>query len=400
MSGWRLPLLTWRRLPGSGWGQLRAASVSAALAMLVVALPAGATPRTYRVAPGDSLSRIAQRHGTTVAALCRANGLEREQILRVGQRLRLPEPPAGAAPAKESARGTTAPARAKSAAPKAHRDESEAGGGSASKPATPSLSKTQAAPPTPTPRSPRASEPSWAPYVRAPERRGYLRLESTVGRWSGQALQGQWEIPESARAGITRVLASWRTGGQERIHGRLIRMLVKVSDTFGGRPIRVVCGYRDPAHQQHTKHSKHHLGRAIDFSIPGVPNEVVRDFLRHTFDSVGVGYYPNSTHVHLDMREHSTYWVDVSRPGEPPRYVSPSAASRPSTRADQNAPARRPAAPERRRSKPQRTMAAPLASSPAEESTASAPSEPSERPESESPSDALPLELPVVGGEN
>ena len=40
---------------------------------------------------------------------------------------------------------------------------------------------------------------------------------------------------------------------------------------------------------------------------------------------VGVGYYPNSTFVHLDVRSTKAIWVDLSGPGEPPRYVEPSA---------------------------------------------------------------------------
>jgi len=62
------------------------------------------------------------------------------------------------------------------------------------------------------------------------------------------------------------------------------------------------------------------VGQAFDFSVPGVPNEALRDFLR-TMPDVGVGYYPNSTHVHLDVREKPCYWVDYSTPGAHPMYA-------------------------------------------------------------------------------
>ena len=75
---------------------------------------------------------------------------------------------------------------------------------------------------------------------------------------------------------------------------------------------------------QHTKHSNHNVGRAFDFSIEGVPNTVVRDYCR-TFRNAGVGYYPNSTFVHLDVRQTKVYWIDYSGPGEAPRYDSPNA---------------------------------------------------------------------------
>lgn len=47
------------------------------------------TASTYRVRRGDSLSKIASRNGTTVAKLCRLNGLTTSSKLQPGQRLRL-----------------------------------------------------------------------------------------------------------------------------------------------------------------------------------------------------------------------------------------------------------------------------------------------------------------------
>ena len=115
-------------------------------------------------------------------------------------------------------------------------------------------------------------------------------------------------------------MASWRTGQRGAVPDRLIRLVTKVNDHFGGRPLRIVSGYRPYSSAQYTPHSRHNLGDAAYFSIPGVPNEAVRDFCM-TLGSVGVGYYPNSTFVHLDVREARTYWVDYSGPGEAPRYA-------------------------------------------------------------------------------
>jgi hypothetical protein len=53
-----------------------------------------------------------------------------------------------------------------------------------------------------------------------------------------------------------------------------------------------------------------------------VPNEVLRDHCR-TYKNVGVGYYPNSLFVHFDTRAKSTFWVDLSKPGEAPKYLTP-----------------------------------------------------------------------------
>jgi len=64
--------------------------------------------------------------------------------------------------------------------------------------------------------------------------------------------------------------------------------------------------------------SRHKLSCAVDFSIPGVDNVAIRDYLR-TLSDVGVGYYPNSSFVHLDVRDTNSYWVDYAGPGEAPR---------------------------------------------------------------------------------
>ena len=45
---------------------------------------------TYRVASGDTLGRIAGRHGTSVRAIQSANGMGNNTMIRIGQRLRVP----------------------------------------------------------------------------------------------------------------------------------------------------------------------------------------------------------------------------------------------------------------------------------------------------------------------
>ena len=49
-----------------------------------------AARQVYVVRPGDSLTAIAQRHGTTLAALARANRLDPARPLLIGTRLRIP----------------------------------------------------------------------------------------------------------------------------------------------------------------------------------------------------------------------------------------------------------------------------------------------------------------------
>jgi LysM repeat protein len=56
--------------------------------------------RTHTVEGGDTLNRIAQRYGVTVEAIMQANGFaDRNRILRIGERLIIPDaPPASPVP--------------------------------------------------------------------------------------------------------------------------------------------------------------------------------------------------------------------------------------------------------------------------------------------------------------
>jgi LysM repeat protein len=59
---------------------------------------AQANPQTYTVKSGDTLSRIAQRQGTSVKALVQLNGIANPDLIFPGQRLKLPAAPAPAKP--------------------------------------------------------------------------------------------------------------------------------------------------------------------------------------------------------------------------------------------------------------------------------------------------------------
>jgi putative chitinase len=52
--------------------------------------PPTTTPNVYVVKPGDTLSAIARRFGTTVWAIARANNIVNPHLIYVGQRLVIP----------------------------------------------------------------------------------------------------------------------------------------------------------------------------------------------------------------------------------------------------------------------------------------------------------------------
>jgi hypothetical protein len=97
----------------------------------------------------------------------------------------------------------------------------------------------------------------------------------------------------------------------------LLERLQRIADRFPGHAIEIVSGYRPRARPG----SRHHSGDALDLRVDGVDNAELSAFAR-TLPATGVGYYPNSTFVHVDARAASFYWVDRSRPGERPQYAA------------------------------------------------------------------------------
>ncbi len=79
---------------------------AAALGATAAAVPAGVIASTYVVHPGDTLSAIALRHGTTVSALAEANHLADPNLIRIGQLLKIPDSQLGIPGYTKSAQDT------------------------------------------------------------------------------------------------------------------------------------------------------------------------------------------------------------------------------------------------------------------------------------------------------
>ena len=88
--------------------------------------------------------------------------------------------------------------------------------------------------------------------------------------------------------------------------------MYRIQVRFGAEEVRIVSGYRTP---RRGKLSNHGRGRAVDLVVPGASDEEVAKFAREQ-GFVGVGVYPVSGFVHVDVRERSYFWVDTSGPGK------------------------------------------------------------------------------------
>ena len=136
------------------------------------------------------------------------------------------------------------------------------------------------------------------------------------------ARPGEAAKPSQPMSVLSQVHGDMMAPGIRRLDGRLAERLQLVVDKFQKsgqvQKLHVISGYRPTS-----AGSFHQTARALDFRMDGVTNEELVAFCK-TLPDTGCGYYPNSSFVHMDVREPGTghvAWIDASGPGESPRYV-------------------------------------------------------------------------------
>lgn len=296
------------------WAFIVRSWLALALGACVWATGTAVAQRTHIVRSGQSLARIAQRYDVRVADLAAANGLAPGAQLRPGQELRVPE-----ANVAYVRRGQTLSDIARQAGcsvdelVRLNRLRSRTDLQVGQRIVLPGYEPPRGG------RGPNADQPRWG-RPRAPGVVTLYRVPTQV-QTRFRLLDRRGRVPRAAVRRMAQVMRPRDARPRERFPdppARLLEILARISDHFGGRVIHVVSGFRHVG--GYTRETSQHIhGNALDIRIPGVPNTELRDYAR-TFDRVGVGFYPRSTFVHIDVRDRSTYWVDWSRPGEPPRY--------------------------------------------------------------------------------
>lgn len=98
------------------------------------------------------------------------------------------------------------------------------------------------------------------------------------------------------------------------VNARLLAILYLIGQTYE-RPIVLVSGFRAPGRKTSAT-SRHATASAADIRVPGVPAADLAHLIRASFEEIGVGHYPTSEFVHVDVRDASYYWEDNSGPGE------------------------------------------------------------------------------------
>lgn len=105
-------------------------------------------------------------------------------------------------------------------------------------------------------------------------------------------------------------LRDYRTGDTHAFDPRLFDLLGDLTAASGNpdAEIHIICGYRTPMTNEflraHTtgvaKNSMHMLAEAIDIRVPGLKTSRLRD-LALALGRGGVGYYPASDFIHVDV---------------------------------------------------------------------------------------------------
>jgi uncharacterized protein YcbK (DUF882 family) len=142
-----------------------------------------------------------------------------------------------------------------------------------------------------------------------PERQGHLQLESVN---NGEALEvtldlATGEPDERSYRALRHFMRCLRTGAETPIDPRIVELLFAISRRTGQK-ILLVSGFRAPMYST-AKLSYHTRGMAADIRIPGMTPLQVRDLVM-SMGVKGVGYYPVSQFVHVDVREEKSFWTD------------------------------------------------------------------------------------------
>ena len=119
-----------------------------------------------------------------------------------------------------------------------------------------------------------------------------------------------------SQALVNRFLRCHFTNHQTDMDGRLFGVLVKAANKFRVARVDIVSGFRAPKYnlilrkkgRRVARQSEHTFGHAVDFRLPGVTTERLRNWAR-TLRLGGVGYYRDDKFVHVDIGP-VRYWAE------------------------------------------------------------------------------------------
>jgi uncharacterized protein YcbK (DUF882 family) len=115
------------------------------------------------------------------------------------------------------------------------------------------------------------------------------------------------ELDAESYRRLRHLMRCLHTGAESPIDPRLIDLLYRISARTHQK-ILLVSGFRAPMYSM-AKLSYHTRGMAADIRIPGMTPLMARD-LAESMGVKGLGYYPVSQFIHVDVRDERTRWID------------------------------------------------------------------------------------------
>jgi uncharacterized protein YcbK (DUF882 family) len=107
------------------------------------------------------------------------------------------------------------------------------------------------------------------------------------------------------------------TNQQKQMDPRLFRAMLDAARHFKVARVDIISAFRSPKYnlllrkkgRYIARNSQHTVGHAVDFRLPGVTTERLRDWARR-LGMGGVGYYPGDAFVHIDTGP-VRFWTDA-----------------------------------------------------------------------------------------
>ncbi|MBN2724707.1 MAG: DUF882 domain-containing protein [Deltaproteobacteria bacterium] len=120
------------------------------------------------------------------------------------------------------------------------------------------------------------------------------------------------------------VARCFRTGKTMSLNYRLLVEVYEAWIHFGMPQVSIFSGCRQPPHASRT--SRHVLGDALDFTFDGVNRKTLARYFLKRRDvkksyKLGIGYYPNGYHIHVDIRKNPGFWVQLGHIDGESRYA-------------------------------------------------------------------------------
>lgn len=121
--------------------------------------------------------------------------------------------------------------------------------------------------------------------------------------------RGEEYLPDSVEQ-LNHFLRDWRTGDDADYDPHVFDILADLLDSLEmtDAQLEIICGYRTPVTNASLRenstgvaqNSLHMSSQAIDVRVPGLQTAVYRDAALK-LERGGVGYYPDSNFVHVDV---------------------------------------------------------------------------------------------------